>query len=231
MTESHRENLSAGIDGELSKEELRFLLRRLDHDASLLDAWSRYHVAREGLHRERPALASAGFAARVMLAIDIAAAVPSAVPSARGAGGRRSWLRWSAGGAIAAGVAVAALMVAQPTADNDVRGGTAQTASAAVRTAPSAQQLASVSPRQSQAASASAPAVVPPWLSANGASQLSERASLTLGGGDVMRPYRVRGYRTLNTGDGSYLLLIDPSQAANNGNVPQAVVPQAATAQ
>lgn len=32
MTDSQRENLSAGLDGELSKEELRFLLRRLDHD-------------------------------------------------------------------------------------------------------------------------------------------------------------------------------------------------------
>ena len=35
MTDHQRENLSAGMDGQLSKEELRFLLRRLDHDASL----------------------------------------------------------------------------------------------------------------------------------------------------------------------------------------------------
>ena len=35
VDQSIRENLSAGIDGELSNEELRFLLRRLDHDVSL----------------------------------------------------------------------------------------------------------------------------------------------------------------------------------------------------
>ncbi len=39
MTEANMENLSAAMDGELSREELRFLLRRLDHDDSLLEVW------------------------------------------------------------------------------------------------------------------------------------------------------------------------------------------------
>jgi sigma-E factor negative regulatory protein RseA len=226
MTEAHQENLSAGMDGELSKEELRFLLRRLDHDAALLDAWARCHVARAGLRRELPALASSGFAARVMLAIETEAAVPASAHAARHAGGRRRhWLHWSAGGAIAAGVAVAALMVAQPTTDSDVRGSAPQVASVPAPAAPQ-RQVAELSPRPSSGAVA--PAAVPPWLSANTASQFSERASMTLGdpSSDPMRPYRVRGYRTLNAGDGSYLLLVDPGQAANNGRVPQAAVAQ-----
>lgn len=229
MTETHLENLSAGIDGELSKEELRFLLRRLDHETSLLDTWSRYHAARDGMRRELPALASSGFAARVMLAIDAEAVAPTQTVVAAQAGGRRRhWLRWSAGGAIAAGVAVAALMVAQPTADNDTRSAAAQVASAPSVAPAQQQQIAAVSTRPaSTLQGTSAPATVPPWLSGNAASRLSERASMTLGGptNDPMRPYQVRGYRTLNNGDGSYLLLIDPSQTANSRN------PQAAAAQ
>lgn len=228
MTEVHQENLSAGMDGELSKEELRFLLRRLDHEAALLDTWTRYHTARDGMRRELPALASSGFAARVMLAIDAEAVVASTQTAATHAGGRRRhWLRWSAGGAIAAGVAVAALMVAQPTADSDTHSAAAQVASApSVAPAPQ-QQIAAVStPSPSTLQGTSAPATVPPWLSGNAASRLSERASMTLGGpaNDPMRPYQVRGYHTLNNGDGSYLLLIDPSQVANSRH------PQAAAA-
>lgn len=231
MTEMHQENLSAGIDGELSKEELRFLLRRLDHEADLLATWTRYHAARDGMRRELPVLASSGFAARVMLAIDAEAAAPTqtvAAAQAQAGGRRRHWLRWSAGGAIAAGVAVAALMVAQPTADSDTRSATAQVASTPSAAPAPQQQIAAVStPSLSTQQGTNAPATVPPWLSGNAASRLSERASMTLGSpaNDPMRPYQVRGYRTLNNGDGSYLLLIDPSQVANSRN------PQAAAAQ
>ncbi|NMW24212.1 sigma-E factor negative regulatory protein, partial [Rhodanobacter denitrificans] len=70
MNQDTREGLSAGIDGELSKEQLRFLLRRLEHDASLQQAWTRYHIARDGLRRQLPSMAQPGFAARVMLAIE-----------------------------------------------------------------------------------------------------------------------------------------------------------------
>jgi sigma-E factor negative regulatory protein RseA len=101
MTQDQREHLSAGIDGELAREELRFLLRRFEHDAELGQAWTRYHLARDGLRRQLPAVASAGFAARVAQAI---------AQESEAKAGRRAphWLRWSAGGAIAASVAVAA---------------------------------------------------------------------------------------------------------------------------
>ena len=99
MTEHNRENLSASMDGRLADDELRFMLRRMEHDHSAQQRWSRYHIARDCLRGELPVLSSADFSTRVMLAIDleqtgVKVAVPSALP-------RRRWLQWSAGGAIA----------------------------------------------------------------------------------------------------------------------------------
>lgn len=198
MNNNFRENLSAGVDGELTREELRFLLRRLDHDASLQQAWARYHVARDGLRRELPPLASADFAARVMSAID-----QQAVPVATRPG---HWLRWSAGGAIAASVAAAALMIGQPTGDVD-------------RTvAPDAHRaVAAVSPVTSTTTSG-LPAAVPPWLSGNSAGLLSQQASLGSSLDNNPSNYARQlsafphRYRMLDKKDGSYLLLLGPAQ-------------------
>jgi sigma-E factor negative regulatory protein RseA len=196
-----REDLSAGIDGELSKEELRFLLRRLDHDASLQHAWARYHAARDGLRGELPALATSGFADRVMLAIEQTSV--STVTR------RGHWLRWSAGGAIAASVAAAALMISQPAGDAE-RGAmpSAHRAVAAVNAMP--------------VTAPSLPAAVPPWLSGDSAALLSQQASATLGGPLDTNPSNyarrlspfpaMHRYRTLDNKDGSYLLLLGPAQ-------------------
>jgi len=207
MNQDTRESLSAGIDGELSKEQLRFLLRRLDHDASLQAAWSPYHVARDSLRREFPAVASADFADRVMRAIEQEAAAVTAPPSRR-----HHWLRWSAGGAIAASVAAAALMVGQPRSGSELEQVTASANTTQTSTVPS---LAT-------AAKPSAPAAVPPWLSGNSAGLLSQQASATLGSPFGQSPSnyarRLSGYpsmpryRTLENNDGSYLLLLDPEQ-------------------
>lgn len=198
------ENLSAGVDGELSKEAMRFLLRRLDHDAALQRSWVNYNVARDSLRKQLPLMASADFASRVMLAID----KESAPTIAR----RSGWLRWSAGGAIAASVAAAALLIGQPTADVD-------------RAAPLATHRVSAVSSDTSVASAKteAPATVPSWLSGNSVGMLSQQASATLGAlpGESPPAYgrtRLSGYplmhryRTLNNNDGSYLLLLDPQQ-------------------
>lgn len=199
-----RENLSAGVDGELSKEAMRFLLRRLDHDAALQQSWTGYNLARDSLRRQLPSMASADFAARVMLAID-----NEAVPTmAR----RSGWLRWSAGGAIAASVAAAALLIGQPTNDVDRAAPLASHSPAAVSSG------ASVASSKTEA-----PATVPSWLSGNSVGMLSQQASATLGApqGEGQAAYgnkRLPGYplmhryRTLNNNDGSYLLLLDPQQ-------------------
>lgn len=207
MTDNQRENLSAGMDGELSREELRFLLRRLDHDASLQQAWSRYHVARDGLRHELCPQASADFASRVMQAID--------QESVGQQGKRRHWLHWSAGGAIAAGVAVAALMVAQPAGQGtDDHLSSSRVAAAA---APSTMD------NSIQVARAGAPAVAPPGLNvySDAPYRMTQQASATVPGddntilysGNSMSAYRVARYNgAINNGDGSYLILVHPDQ-------------------
>jgi sigma-E factor negative regulatory protein RseA len=206
MTDNQRENLSAGMDGELSKEELRFLLRRIDHDAALQQAWSRYHVARDGLRRQLPPVASDGFAARVMQAIEKERVGANVKP-------RRHWLHWSAGGAIAAGVAVAALMVAQPAGQPDQL--SPQVASAPVKAV--GQDNGTLA-----ASGTGAPAVAPPGLNvySDVPYHISQQASATLDGDNrtllysrnSLSPYRVARYPA-GGGDGSYLLLIHPDQA------------------
>ena len=206
MTDNQRENLSAGMDGELSKEELRFLLRRLDHDATLQQAWSRYHVARDGLRRELSPLASEAFASRVMLAVEQEGAVQQ--------GKRRHWLHWSAGGAIAAGVAVAALMVAQPAGQGGDR------LSAQVASAPTTTTTESTT---TQVARSESPVVAPPGLNvySDVPYKMSQQASATVEGdnsstllysNNSLTPYRVARYPAVSNGDGRYLLLIHPDQ-------------------
>jgi sigma-E factor negative regulatory protein RseA len=216
MTQTHREDLSsgalsAGMDGELAREELRFLLRRLDHDASLGNAWTRFHLIRDSLRRELPRMASADFAARVQQAIEHEAAGVEPRGAYSGAGRLRHWLRWSAGGAIAAGVAVAALMLVQPAGEgsNNAR--------------LSAEAGADATPDQAIASAVlqpqpTTPAAVPPWLSNASASQYSQQAAATLGEsyGDAtlpyarsLSPYRLQTVRSASN-PGGYLLLIDP---------------------
>lgn len=209
MNHVNPEHLSAAVDGELSREELRFLLRRLDHDTLLQAQWDRFHLAGDGLRGQVPALASSAFAARVMLAIDGDAS--TVAPHAR----RGHWLRLSAGGAIAASVAMVALMASRP-AGNDLD---------SPLSAPAVAQAAAQNHAVAQAP-AEAPASVPTSLSSNNPFRYSQRASATFGApgpagvqGDSLlpyeqslSPYQVKGYRSLYNGDGSYLLLIDPTR-------------------
>jgi sigma-E factor negative regulatory protein RseA len=219
MNPDVRENLSAGMDGELSGEQLRFLLRRLDHDASLQHAWSRYHVLGDGLRRQLPPLASAGFAERVMLALEREASAVAPV-------GRSHWLRWSAGGAIAASVAVAALMLGQPVGTPEP-GFTRASAAAPAANAPV--DVAS-------ADALSAPAAVPPWLSGNSAGLMSQQASATFGepmsqgsmsqaqsldAQHIIDSPQLHRYRMLNNHDGSYLLLLGQGQQASPADLRQ----------
>lgn len=105
MDPTSREDLSALMDGELAAEPTRFLLRRLDHDPELSATWSRWHLIRACLAADPARMATpaadAGFASRVAAAV---AHERAAAPS------RRHWARYLGGGAIAAGVAVAALL-------------------------------------------------------------------------------------------------------------------------
>jgi len=98
-----KQQLSAMMDGELESQPTRFLLRRLNADASLQQDWARWHLARACLRGETTAALRTGFAAGI--AEQIAA---DAVPARRHRG---EVLRWAGGLAVAASVAMAALLV------------------------------------------------------------------------------------------------------------------------
>lgn len=105
MNQTINEQLSAFMDGELERDQTRFLLKRMDGDSDLSQRWARYHVVRQTLRRQEIVFAT-GFADRVMGVIE--------AEPARHAYSRHAWMRWGAGGAIAASVAAAALMLVQP---------------------------------------------------------------------------------------------------------------------
>lgn len=104
----HRQQLSAMLDGELSPDQARFMLRRLQHDAELAGCWERWQVCGDVLRGQRNALLPADFAQKVSAAI-AAGGRDAARPRAR-AGGPRL-LRWGGGAALAASVAMVALLV------------------------------------------------------------------------------------------------------------------------
>ncbi|UPG91937.1 sigma-E factor negative regulatory protein [Luteibacter aegosomaticola] len=204
MSEANREILSAGMDGELSREEIRFLLRRLEADSALANAWSRYHAGRDGLRRESPPPVSAGFADRVMAAIE-AEAQQSVVATT--VAPRRRWLHWSAGGAIAASVAVAALMASQPAGNHGAAPAVAHRADTSAGA-----EIADVSPEP-----ANAP-VAPQWLSGNVASQFTQKAAFDSSSDDAATAYlprstpyqiqRVRAAQARDANHGPYQLLM-----------------------
>lgn len=167
------ETLSALIDGELTDDQVRFMLRRMEGHAGLLASWSRYHLISDGVRGQLPPLADKDFVARVMQHIDSPTTINA--PHSRPRRHRHRWLRWSAGGAIAAGVAVAALVVTQPQMhENPPTAGVAdsQAASGLDTASPSA-----IRAPTAQAQSMSAPAV-PRWLQASpSAAQMARPAA------------------------------------------------------
>lgn len=113
-----RLQLSAMMDGELSLDEARFLLRRLRHDEELNGCWERWQLCGDILRGQAQAPAPAGFAQRVALAI---AAEPQQSAANRDSASRRprgSLARWG-GGALAASVALVALFMARQQGPQD----------------------------------------------------------------------------------------------------------------
>ncbi|MCT8358101.1 sigma-E factor negative regulatory protein [Xanthomonas citri pv. anacardii] len=104
----YRQQLSALVDGELSADESRFLLRRLAHDEELAGCHERWQLCGDVLRGAASAPAPLDFAARVRGAIAEEPA-PQAQPAAR-PGAR--W-RWGGGAAIAASVAAIAMFLAR----------------------------------------------------------------------------------------------------------------------
>ena len=102
-----RQQLSALVDGELERDQARFLFKRLDDDAELTGAWQRWHVVGECLRGHGPAAVRAEFMANISLAI-------ADDPTPRSSGVSRETLKWIGGFAVAASVALVALMAVRP---------------------------------------------------------------------------------------------------------------------
>ncbi|MGN6519216.1 MAG: sigma-E factor negative regulatory protein [Dokdonella sp.] len=224
MNEHIDEQLSALMDGELERDQTRFLLRRASTDTALPLRWERYHIARQTLRRQEVVVLRQGFADTVMARLESETTV-----HARGGG---AWLRWGASGAIAASVAVAALVVTRPA---PVPGEAPAVASAR----PAAGTLAGPTITAAPAAASSAPAVTalpdvrPPLLLPNTPADVSPVSFGGEGGQIVvldprLQSYLVRHYQSAGAGGASgfvpYVLLATPQN-------PEATQPGAAGAQ
>ncbi len=140
----HRQQLSALIDGELSPDEARFLLRRLEHDGELADRLERWQLSGDVLRGQVRRAVDPGFGARVAAAI-AAAPAHELQPKVANGGRGGSWMRWGGGGAaLAASVAVVAMLVGRQ--DVDVPGPAAAAALAQQQTLPATEAVLAAAP-------------------------------------------------------------------------------------
>ena len=207
MNADYREQLSASMDGELGKDELRFLLRRMDGDSELAPRWARYHVARQALRRHEILPLRADFADAIFARLG-----DEAAPTRQ----RLPLLRWASGGAIAAAVAVAALVVTQPggnpghpATDLAASGGSAGSARGPLVNQPAAAAPASVT-RIDATAPAAMPSIGIPAMTVSSNGEWSQP-----GGVDQrLTPYLIRHYQATGQAGPSnvvpYVLLASP---------------------
>lgn len=185
---SSREQLSALMDGALPADETRFLLRRLQHDASLAECWERWRLSAEVMRGLAPAQRlPADFAARVAASLqgkDLHGEVmPHSVASSKRLMHAPAWLRWGGGAAVAASLAVVAFMASPVIVDSNktVQG----RSSVAAATAPSLSGNA-----VAQLPAPKAPAPQPPSQDPAGAGIESQAVALASAVAAVARPIR-----------------------------------------
>ena len=205
------EQLSALMDGELERDAARFVLKRVAGERELGLVWTRWHVAREAIRRQPPMVLPAAFADAVVARIEGTDIAPVR-------GGVPVWLRWGAGGAIAASVAMAALLVTQPA--NEEPGqplGVPQQGLAAQPAAPgrmidAAPAAASTAPREFRAPLLPvSPIETAP--ASFGSSDMASSAAVD----PHLEPYLIRHYQSVGRNGPSafvpYVLLVAPQQA------------------
>jgi sigma-E factor negative regulatory protein RseA len=108
MSKETREHLSALVDGEISRETSRFLVRRLGVDDELRATWTRYHLVRDCLRYQDGVIAGDDLCARVSQALE------NEQPGKPSRSIPTSWLKPVAGLAIAASVALMAIIAVGP---------------------------------------------------------------------------------------------------------------------
>jgi sigma-E factor negative regulatory protein RseA len=203
QTQPIEEQLSAFMDGELGRDETRFLLKRVDADAGMVVRWSRYHIARHSLRRQETVALRADFASSLMARLD-AEAMPQ--------NNRNVLLRWGSGGAIAAAVAVAALMVTKPAQEPEsvAPSMAANTSTLPSRPTPVPAQVASTNPTFQTPLVPNSPI---PTAAASFGTDLSEPVAFD----PRLQSYVIRHYQATGTTAQSdfvpYVLLAQPAQA------------------
>ena len=108
MNTESREHISSLMDGEVSRETGRFLVRRLGADEELCGTWARYHLVRDCLRHQDGGLAGDDLAERIRHAIE-RESVPMTPRKAY-----RAWMKPAMGLAIAASVALMAIVAVGP---------------------------------------------------------------------------------------------------------------------
>jgi negative regulator of sigma E activity len=154
ILDHNRLQLSALMDGAVSPDEARFLLRRLQHDEELAGCWTRWQLCGDVLRGHASALVPAGFSQRVASAI----AAEGRQPAHAGSTIASRWARWGGGAALAASVAVIALFVSRQMPDSQTPA-PAQIATTAPATTPAKPIPASPSAPDTAAQLAAAVAV------------------------------------------------------------------------
>ena len=202
MTEQFNEQLSVLMDGELPRDSVRFLLRGIDADPALAQTWSRYQVARSCLRRQTDAFVSIDFSAAVMARID----EESVVISVRA--NEHRWLRWAAGGAVAASVAVAALVVSRPAISPESPARNSATADA-VRVAPVLQERTPASMEQKV-----------PAMAASMVDYRKPTASDPRLDSYLVRHYEATG-QGMRSGMVPYVMLVAPQRTAPSAALPR----------
>lgn len=128
MTDQIREQLSALLDGELPRDEIGLLMRRLDRDPELRRSFGSYALIGETLRAPGGIVASRSFAERVSAGLDAPQSTSSA-PRAATPGAATNigfWKRPAVRTALAASVAAAAVMVFRPAQDSQSQLASAQ---------------------------------------------------------------------------------------------------------
>lgn len=108
MTKETHEHLSSLMDGEISRETSRFLVRRLGADDELCATWARYHLVRDCLRHQDGGIANGDLCGKVQQALENEEFQEPARESAR------RWLKPVVGIAVAASVALMAVGMVDP---------------------------------------------------------------------------------------------------------------------
>jgi sigma-E factor negative regulatory protein RseA len=105
MSDQSKQHISQLMDGELSRDCSRFLLKRMHHDGDFRQSWNHYHLLRSAVQQDGQAPLMHNLGSRVVERLQSGSEVVSEPSSPN-----RGWIKAMTGSAIAASVALLAVM-------------------------------------------------------------------------------------------------------------------------